>query len=460
MSGSVEADGLPEIAVAAELDGSIRLYRNEGQWDASPAASLTPIDNGGMEIPGFDIDVFGPLGIQRGTFLASIRDIEFVQMNPIEDGTNPLPDLVVAVEHPVPNPSNPSQDIQAGKVAVFVAERFGTDDIGYVFRSEVDFDLPVTGIALADAEGDGLLDVLAAVTQRDVLATTLPGADPSSTRVLRNSAVPQEGTLDATAFPVVALPDTSGSALSSGSVAVGDLYSVNIGLPGFPGGGGGFFETPEYVTLGGDPLAGIAPLRYGSGFGGGQFIHEDVASAATGMQTGLGGSTGLTDVPSPIEVFDPFANRYQSIVALGRGSDIALVHNDPLAGTFFNLTHATELPDEYSLEPCFDDPNLQQQQRPFIWRTLTTGNLNGGPVDVVYLNTASDDLTFLLGRGKPGEGNRVMEFTCNEPQHFIFGYGGSRGVGADRVITVDLDNDGDDEILVTRNAVSSAGPVA
>ena len=85
---------------------------------------------------------------------------------------------------------------------------------------------------------------------------------------------------------------------------------------------------------------------------------------------------------------------------------------------------------------------------------LAGGNLYGDAFgDLVHVDSYNGNAAFLLGRGAPGTDGRIMYFSnCVDliKPHYV-PYEASENGGVDHVLSVNLNNEGFDEVLITRS---------
>lgn len=430
-----QPDGFTEIAVAGnegEDAGWVWFYRNNAT-PANPDIALVPF---------LTVNVFSEIGVNL-SHNAFITDIALANLTDDDDD----PDLIVAVSHWDPQ----STQIDRGKVATFKATRDQlTHELIYTFIYVENIDYPVTGLTVGEYGADGRQHVLAACDSSGEV-----GSAPSRVFVLQNS-------FDALVAPnygkLVHVGDLATSPIGNNptrSIVAGQFSLITGG--GMGGGGGGGGNTLDFAAFG----AGTSGVTLGIGNGNGAFTFSvtPVLGAACngspiiGFGTGLSGVGGSPQV-TPIVDFDPFASSKRSL-ATTDGPGVSLIHYVPRSGSFSHLCDGEVSLDYYFMEPidCGGPEPLLNSGVAHVAR----GRFNDDTYDdLVYVNPTKLNpmeaayAAFLLGRGAPGIDGRIMLYNnCHESGHHV-PYESTMNGGEDRVLCVNLNNEGFDEVLITR----------
>ncbi len=433
-------DGFAEVAVADEVGGVVQVYRNQNLWDSlTPQLSLEPW---------YLVDVFDDLGIT--TDLSGTDRITQIQL--VDMTGDLIPDLVVSA---FSQETVGSELVQYGHIAVFQAttDPVFTDRVtGFVYRSDLVLDLPATGFTVADYNKDGRPDVLASCVNAD----GDPSLDAARVFVARND-VDGAGAgvlyrLSDQGYPSTFHPSTS--------VVAGEFSLVHL----FPGSG----TTLDFVTFGGSaaPESGDGPLAVGRGTGTGSFGFH--VSSKQGTDCGGADIPGLSygadlilDDLKPLVLFDPFASADQSLATNISSSALRIIHNRPKTGAFYHLCNGSGAADYYVVDNCSTGgvPPIPPSAQTASY--LTSGNLNGDTYDdLVHLSPSNAKATFLLGRGTPDANNRILQYICGSPLYELTDHDGgiSGDSDYDKAICADLDNDGFDEIIISRYSRQSMNP--
>lgn len=427
-----EPDGFAEIAVAGnELDdaGWVWFYRNNS----------TPSDPEIDLVPFLTLDVFDAVGLSYGGDFARIRDIALANLT---DGDTD-PDLIVAISYDDPNNAGQLR----GRVASFEAVRVAGALTEFRYIYDEDFDYPITGLTVGQYSTDGRNQVLAACETSGAV-----GSLPSRVFVLEN----QYDMYDAPNFgklvPFVELANSPTGNTETHSIVAGQFTNIVTGSMG----GGLTGNTLDFASFG----AGSDGITLGIGNGTGAFsftLNPVYSASCSGTPHGFGeGASGsLLTNTVPIVNFDPFSNIRKSL-ATPDDAGVSLIHYDPRFGGFSHLCDGSGSLDYYLMEPedCTTPESIALNA---ATPHLATGTLNGDVYDdLVYINPLDNDIVggafaaFLLGRGVPGSDGRIMFFdNCVENGHYV-PYESTESGGLDRVLCVNLNNDGFDEVLITR----------
>lgn len=445
-SGSNQSpDGFAEIAVAGELDGIVRIYRNQNLWDTLPGSSLTILQN---------INVFDLIDIDTnldGT--DRITQIHFADMN-----QDTFPDLLVSAVETI---GFGNEIVQLGAFLVFPAifDTFANTFVGFDAPVVVRPELPTTGFTVADYNKDGQPDIILACVD----AFGDPPLDASRAVILKGVLVGGVLTLERQ-------PDADYPAMfrASANVVSGEFSLITIG--GIGGGGSG--TTLDFVTFGGssgDPADG--PLVVGLGAGTGPFAFGVVSKGGTDCGSDIPGlaagseavfSTGnAVNYPHPLVAFDPFASADQSLATSDSFESVRIIHNRPRTGAFYHMCNITGSADLYKLDNC---EGTQPSLLAGSFQHLVGGNLNGDAYgDLVHLYPTEARGTFLLGRGTPDASNRILQHICGSDLYRLNNYAPVQGSGnvslLDQAVCADLDNDGFDEIIISRAGVQVPGTI-
>lgn len=413
-------DGYPEIAISQRALGRVQLYRNTNGWASIPASSLQP---------GFAVDVFLELGLVSAhpdfpTGL-EITDIELARF----DSPDEFPDLIVAI-------ADRRTNNDVGIVAHFQATSDGQGVFtGFELFDAIQYDLPVTSIEVLDLSQDGRPDIVAACG----IGFTPGDPQPAMVYLTENlESSPGQWGLLASAGEL----SSPAGIFASLAVVTGEMNNI-ISSPGSG-------NTKEYLTRGGQ----FDGLVFGHGTNSGPFSFGVSNESSTTCGFGLGGG----EEDSELILFDPFANRRQSIAAATPNS-VVLIHNDPRFGTFFHLCDGADVStDSYLVNPCVaplcDEASALPPAQLCGQSNIATGNFNGDTFgDLVHVDSISRSASLLLGLGAPNASNKIMQFSNCDPSYFLLCYAPDADCPEDRVIAVDLDLDGLDEVVISRGDV-------
>lgn len=392
-------DGYPDVVVAnggfdlgsfTPIDeGSVTIYRNSGDWS------------------------FPAFGLQHSQTIpfphSSPRRVVFADMT-----GNGVPDLVVSAG--MPDQWNQGQDDTWG-VYVFI-----NNNGSFSLKSHVETPMPVSGLAVADFDNDGLNDVAVCV---DWTLLTNGAGESDFVYVLQND------------------PSDPGRLILKPSI------SLNMG--GYPD-----FDTPTSLLAGdfnktfGPPKQDIVTVHWIWG-------NPTAVSVLTGQGNWLF-SLANRDSPCsgwPYEFHDAVSGRFAmgslslDIAARKDNGPVYILHGNSQGN--FNLD--CSMPSSSDVYKVIKSQCLASEPPVSIRGGLAVGHLNGGTkpdlVATVPSNDNSSYVTMFLGKG---DGTFQIDY-C-DPRHFVT-------VGAwhpIQVLCVDLNQDGFDDIVTANYAAPITDP--
>jgi len=422
-------DGYPEIAIGSLETGFVRIYRNDSEPLTPPALSLQLL---------LEIDVFNQID-ELGTMTGmQLREIKFERMNDLDTD----PDLIVAVSYE----DDQDPTIKRGLVANFQADRTAGAITGFSLRNTVLIAYPVTGLAIADYSTDGRPDVIATCEQSGE-----SGSNPSRLFIIEN--IFEAGTVnDYGKLSYIADVTTPTGSQATYNIVAGQFSNL------LTFGNGNKLDFVSFGTASTGIKVGI-----GNGIGPFTFTVNPVAGAACGTIThGFGSGSGIQEhATAAMVAFDPFSSIKKSLATNSSPSHVTLIHYDPRFGSFSHLCSGDSSLDTYDMLPR-DSACVEIAQLQGITSYVASGKLNpDAHEDLAFISSSAEIGAVLLGRGTPGSDGRIMDFSnCRingEYPYYPFDFyadgENSQGNGLDRIMCVDLNRDGCDDVIITPTTV-------